>query len=463
MKTTLRNCKFLATSLGLGDFVVDDSTPKLEYDFETNSILGWSGSLATLTPSISGVTFVPTGNDPMLRSPAALTINGATQRYIYIDVERTALRTIGYWQGQIYYVTSGHQESHLFSYAFPEIANVIGERVTIVADMHNLLIGGTDWEDSTITQIRIDFEDGQTVVGVTPNGQFKIHSILVGDAIAAADLPVDAGALDGVTYNYMASYDEEDEWESGDGLWTESTSTLARGVIVSSSNNNKKVNFSGTPIVTVATVVDIPAAITTGRFLKSTFFTASDTWTKDPETKKILAFVTGGGAGSGGSTGVLGASGGAGAGATAISLLDVSAVTSWAIVVGAAGTAGVTGPGAHGGPGGTSSINATTVSANGGLGSNSPANDAADNGGAGATIGIGDIVIPGGAGAPGDNSSAVMGGIGGASFWGGGGRARFGTGNDPGQAYGSGAGGQAGTSGAGKAGKPGLVWILEFS
>lgn len=151
----------------------------LEFDFETNSVLDWTAGEATLTATTSGMTVVPTGDDPMIRCAAGQTIDGSVDRYIQIDVERTAVRTVGVWQGSIFYVTDGHPESSSFSKTFPELENVVGARRTYQLDMHDLNVGGTDWADNIITRIRIDFEDGQSGA-VTPDGEFKIHSIVIG-------------------------------------------------------------------------------------------------------------------------------------------------------------------------------------------------------------------------------------------------------------------------------------------
>jgi hypothetical protein len=255
--TNLKKCRFNAVSSGLGSFVVATPAAKLKYDFDTNSLLGWTGQTATVTATSSGMTFVPTGTDPMLRSPTGLSINGAIQRYVAIDIERIALRTLGGWDGHIYYQTAGHAETGSFYNTFPEITNVVGTRVTIILDMHTLSVGGTDWAISTIMQFRIDFEDGQTD-GVTPDGQFKIHSIIVGDAIGIRDYatPAVAGAVN-LDYDYIAT-NGITEWEMGNGAYTVGSTTLARTFIASSSNNGAKVNFTSPPVVTMTNATTQP-------------------------------------------------------------------------------------------------------------------------------------------------------------------------------------------------------------
>lgn len=275
-----------------------------------------------------------------------------------------------------------------------------------------------------------------------------LNDFVVSAAVPGFVLPVTAHA-ENLTYNYTAFFGNE--FESGDGTYSISTTTLTRDIVLASSNNNDQlVDFSGPPIV-IMTYATEPAAALPGRLIKSTRFITSDTWNKDSKTKNILAFATGGGAGSGFANGNLSSSGGAGAGATAISFLDVTNISSYPIVIGAAGNAGST-PSTAPGNGGNTTIGSTVVVANGGAPSANTGLDSPSNGGIGATTGTGDIVIPGGSG----QSGSGIGGVGGSSFWGGGGSL------GPGQAYGSGAGG-AGANSNGFVGKPGLVWILEFA
>lgn len=191
------------------DITIDPAT-EVKYDFEeTDSALGWTGASATITPTAFGITEVPTGADPILRSPASLTtIFGGTHRYIAIEIERLVARTAGAWQGQIYYVTAGHGESELFTKKLPILDNnVTGSRITLVADMLALTAGGNDWRDNDITQLRIDLEDGQSGP-VTPNGQFRINTIRIGNAFDNLLPPTTSIIVQEDTNNYR--------WEIGE-------------------------------------------------------------------------------------------------------------------------------------------------------------------------------------------------------------------------------------------------------
>lgn len=202
-------------------------------------------------------------------------------------------------------------------------------------------------------------------------------------------------------------------------------------------------------------------------------FTASGTWTRPAGCRRIKVTVTGGGGGGGGADNASAVGRGGGAGATAISLIDVTALASAAVVVGAAGTAGSS-SGGDAGHGGSSSFNSTTVVAGGGFGGFGVA-AAGDSGtgGAGGSATAGDIRIIGGDGGPGSasgSSPVFAGGTGGVSYWGGGGGGNTmgnsaNRGGRAGRAYGSGGGGAASTNSTGAAGgvgAAGVVIVEEF-
>ncbi len=193
-------------------------------------------------------------------------------------------------------------------------------------------------------------------------------------------------------------------------------------------------------------------------------FTASGTYTPTAGTKMIRVTVTGGGGSGGGSNGTttsqLISGAGGGAAGTAIKTLSVAQGTSYPVVVGVGGTSV---SGAVGGViGGNSSFNGSVIGNGGGLAGANSTNAAGGAGGIGTG---GDINIRGGNGSDGQSGTFLFAGNGGASYWGGGGRAGAGSGAT-GQAYGSGGGGAYSNSGLAipsGAGMSGIVVIEEYS
>ena len=175
-----------------------------------------------------------------------------------------------------------------------------------------------------------------------------------------------------------------------------------------------------------------------GRRLSTRVFTSSGTYTPTPGTKRIRVTITGGG---GGGCGCKAASSnetffgaGGGAGGTTISTMTLTE-NSYPVVIGAGGGGGV---GASVGyKGGDSSF--SSLIAPGGEGAGKPG-ITNTNGGYGGVPNIGDIRITGGDGGDGQSGNIGVSGEGGASYWGGGGRAGAG-GGVSGKAYGSGGGG----------------------
>lgn len=201
-------------------------------------------------------------------------------------------------------------------------------------------------------------------------------------------------------------------------------------------------------------------------------FTANGTWTRPAGCRRVKVIATGGGGGGGGADNSDAVGRGGGAGATAIAYVDVTALASQAVVVGAAGTAG-TNTGGDGGDGGSSSFGAHAVAGGGFGGDGSASSGDVGPGGAGGTASAGGIGIDGGEGGAGFGGSTTPqnGGEGGASYWGGGGGSQTnfnlagGRTGRTGTAWGSGGGGGAsgsGTGATGGAGKGGMVVVEEY-
>ncbi|HGV0799973.1 TPA: hypothetical protein ACNB3Z_004832, partial [Escherichia coli] len=149
-----------------------------------------------------------------------------------------------------------------------------------------------------------------------------------------------------------------------------------------------------------------------GRRVDEQWIRSSKLLTLNPLTKRIKVIITGAGGGGGGAFNGGGAGdnfsgGGGAAGATGISWFNVDEITNWEIVIGAGGVEATRG--------GDSTFNG--IIAAGGT-----AAVASGVFAAGGTGGVGtgaDINIPGGDGGDGQNSSYLLSGFGGASYWGG--------------------------------------------
>lgn len=132
-------------------------------------------------------------------------------------------------------------------------------------------------------------------------------------------------------------------------------------------------------------------------------FTSNGTWTKPAGISLVRVICIGGGGGSGGCAATTGSensnSGGGGGGGTAIETIDVSAIASETVTIGAGGAAGASGTN-DGSSGGTSSFGAhcSATGGGGGTGSIATSGEAAPAGGAGGAGSGGDINFNGGTG-----------------------------------------------------------------
>lgn len=202
-------------------------------------------------------------------------------------------------------------------------------------------------------------------------------------------------------------------------------------------------------------------------------FTSSGTWTKPAGINKVLVYVVGGGGSSGG-VGPTGAStqassGAGGGGGCAIETIDVSAIASETVTIGAGGAAPSAGVN-NGNAGGTSSFGAHCSATGGGAGTGGAATAGGGlySGGDGGSGSGGDININGGAGFGGRlvNAISMPLNLGGSSIFSG----NANTGNnvvgDAGTLGGGGAGSNSSNSKsarAGAVGGDGIVIVYEYS
>lgn len=135
--------------------------------FFQSSNEGFTVSEATLTSEATHSALTSTDTEPQLISPGSLTIDGSTDYKITLDIERVS--AAGTWVGRCLYTTSGHGFSASFYKDIPDIP--VG-RQFLVLDMSDLTVGGDDWIENEITQIRFDFEGEASQT-------FNIYSIQV--------------------------------------------------------------------------------------------------------------------------------------------------------------------------------------------------------------------------------------------------------------------------------------------
>lgn len=133
---------------------------------------GYTGVGSKVIPAVgSGVSV--TIADPILRSPKGLNVPGG--QYPLVLVRLTRIAPAVAWDGALYYATAGHTES--ISYLGKPMSGAnpaVGETTTLVYDMAHQTLGGPDWVQSTIDQIRLDLED-------RPGGAFLIRQIAIAE------------------------------------------------------------------------------------------------------------------------------------------------------------------------------------------------------------------------------------------------------------------------------------------
>lgn len=144
--------------------------PVLFYDFVSGT-QGWYGNNVSLSTSGGILSTNPIGNDPFIISPS-ISISGSTNRYVKITFKKSSAGQSATWDGSVFYTTSGHSFDGNYRMAFNE-PTWDGNYKTLVFDMHNLTFGGTDWQNNTITSIRIDFSNAQS------DGNFLVDSISI--------------------------------------------------------------------------------------------------------------------------------------------------------------------------------------------------------------------------------------------------------------------------------------------
>lgn len=130
---------------------ITTATAPTLYQFD-NVFNSWTSVGATLTNNATFMTVSSTSIDPIIRR--TVSISGLRNPYIQINIRRTAGAT---WDGKVFYSTAGHGESALFYKDIPEPVWDGLNFQLITLDMRTLTVGGSDWTNNTITNVRLDF------------------------------------------------------------------------------------------------------------------------------------------------------------------------------------------------------------------------------------------------------------------------------------------------------------------
>lgn len=199
---------------------------------------------------------------------------------------------------------------------------------------------------------------------------------------------------------YYTATDASGNWEVGLGTYSTTGPTLTRTTILSSSNSNAAVTFSGTVNVFVTYPASKAIFSPTGTLAQNTqIFTSgsSATYTAPANTQWVKVTVVGGGGNGAGTTSQRGSGGGGGG--VAIKWLAMTAGQTLIYTVGTAVTSTVI----------SGTLTITTISAGSGNAGSSTAYAAnAQGGGAGGAASGGDININGGTGGTSYGSSTAV-------------------------------------------------------
>jgi hypothetical protein len=114
---------------------------------------------------------------------------------------------------------------------------------------------------------------------------------VVARAVIGYQTPSAAAAVDGATYSYAAQSNDLTQWEIGQGVYTNGTTTLARTVVLDNSlNTTAKINFSTVPQVMITALTADFTTLTGGATASSVLTLQS---TSGAGTTDFIAFKTG--------------------------------------------------------------------------------------------------------------------------------------------------------------------------
>jgi len=161
----------------------DSFQSTLAWDFANSDVVfgqGWTSSAANHYRYFNTLNHDVSAPDPQMISPQVFdestppvqvnTWDGEDNPIIQVRIKRS--EGTG-WQGVCYYRTASHNYSYLYHKAVPEPVGIDDEFVVVEFDMHDLTLGGTDYKDNVITQIRFDW-------GVDVPDRFFVDWIRIG-------------------------------------------------------------------------------------------------------------------------------------------------------------------------------------------------------------------------------------------------------------------------------------------
>jgi hypothetical protein len=434
---------------------LDIYAPYYNYDF-TSSIDGftYSGCSATATGSILTVT--SNSGDPIIATPT-LSMSGRVNNIIRLKIRRLAGSG---FDGGIFYSTTSHGYSESYKGLLPSIGT---SWQVIEVDMASQYLGGPDWSNSTITQVRFDF-------GSTTSDIFEIDWISFGrytpnvriDADNVSTYISDAAITNAKIGNVIQSND----YVAGSVGWAinkSGTAEFSNGTFRGSLNGANITGATGTFTGTLsAGTVDLTQLLgVTNRYQSAGMY-----YPVVPAGYTQMRITLVGGGGGGGRSNAW-SGGGGGGGGLIVATYTVTPGQTITVQVGAGGAgASSNGPGAAGQN--TTVYGYAAAGGGGGGGQDNVASGyAVSSGGLGGAGGAGTVNgSAGGQGGYGDSSGFYMGPYGGS---GGNSANNYGIGGaavtnvslpgNPGGLYGGGGGGA--TTSTGGNGASGLA-IIEF-
>lgn len=142
---------FYGKSNGVTPVGVATAAAPIFYGFDAGTD-SWTATGATISAAGGILTVNSTSTDPIIRR--TVSISGFRYPYVEVFIRRSTGLT---WDGKLFYSTAGHGESavHYNQYTEPTWDGVNYQYM--IVDNRNLVLGGTDWTDNTITNIRLDF------------------------------------------------------------------------------------------------------------------------------------------------------------------------------------------------------------------------------------------------------------------------------------------------------------------